>query len=88
MLGIVFIYNVIRGEIGSTDLVSLLNFPEPCRLARNYIPLILNHCIFNYDLHEPFRVLCSDYNILYLIMSISDSPILLKQLILRFLAQN
>jgi len=54
MLGIVFIHNLIRGEIESPDLVNQLIFSVPFRLIRNYITLILNHCRCNYDLHEPF----------------------------------
>jgi len=69
-------------------MVSQLNFSVPCRLTRNYIPLILNHCKSNFDLHEPFRVLCSDYNRLYPIIYISDSLPLSKRLISKFLAQN
>jgi len=62
VLGTVSIYNLTRGKIDSSDLVSQLNFSVPRRLTRNYIHLVLNHCRSNYDLHEPFRVLFFDYN--------------------------
>jgi len=49
MLRTVFIYNHIRGEIDSPDLVSQINFSVPCRLTRYYIPLFLNYFRSNYD---------------------------------------
>jgi len=60
----------------------------PCVLPSSYIPLIINHCRFNYDLHKPFGVLCSGYNRHYPTISKSNSLLLLKQLILLILAQN
>jgi len=60
MFGTVFICKLIRGEVESPDLVRRLNFSVPRRFTRNYIPLILNHCRSNYELHVPYRVLCSD----------------------------
>ena len=78
MLGVVFINNLINGDIDSDDLVSRLHFSVPCRLTRNYIPLTLPSCRSNYALHEPFRVLCSDYNKYYFIISNSQSTNNLK----------
>jgi len=63
--GTVFICKLIRLDVESPDLISRLNFSVPSRFTRNYIPLILNHCRSNYELHDPYRVLCSDYNRLY-----------------------
>jgi len=65
MLGTVFICKLIRGDVESPDLISRLNFSVPSRFTRNYIPLILNQCRSNYELHVPYRFLCSDYNRLY-----------------------
>jgi len=36
MVGTVFIYKLIRGEIDN---------PDPCRLTRNYVPLILEYYV-------------------------------------------
>lgn len=88
MLGTVFICKLIRGDVESPDLISRLNFSVPSRVTRNYIPLILNHCRSNYELHDPYRVLCSDYNRLYPIICNLDSLPLLKQSILSFLLHN
>jgi len=52
-----FIFNPIRGEFDSPDLVSQLNFFVPSRLSRNYNSLNLNHCRPNYNFHEAFRAL-------------------------------
>jgi len=68
MLGTVFICKLIRGDVESPDLIRRLNFSVPSRFTRNYIPLILNHCRSNYELHDPYRVLCSDYKRLYPIL--------------------
>jgi len=70
MLGTVFICKLIRGDVESADLISRLNFCVPGRFTRNYISLILNHSRCNYEMQDPYRVLCSDYNILYPIIGI------------------
>jgi len=87
MLGTVFNCKLIRGDVESPDLISL-NFSIPSRFTRNYIPLILNHCRSNYELHDPYKVLCSDYNRLYPIICNLDSLPLLKHSILTFLLHN
>jgi len=38
MLGTIFMNNLIRGDIGSVDLVSRLTFNVHVRLMRNYYP--------------------------------------------------
>jgi len=88
MLGTVFICKLIRGDVESPDLISRLDFSVPSRFIRIYIPLIFNHCRSNYELHDPYRVLCSDYNRLYPIISNLGSLPLLKQSILTFLVHN
>jgi len=62
MLGTVFISKLIRGDVESPDVISRLNFSAPSRFTGNYIPLILNHCRSNYELHDSYRVLYSGYN--------------------------
>jgi len=57
MLGITFIKNLIHGDVESPELLGRLHFNVPNRFTRNYIPLVLNHFIFNYAMYEPFRVL-------------------------------
>ncbi|SPP90099.1 blast:Protein Wnt-5, partial [Drosophila guanche] len=82
MLGVIFMHNLIKGDVGSPDLLRGGNFTIPIRPTRNYIPLFLPLCRSNHALHEPFRVLCSDYNSLYHIISSTNSLPLLKSLIL------
>jgi len=77
MLGTVFICKLIRADVES-----------PARFTRNNKPLILNHCRSNYELHDPYSVLCSDYKRLYSIICNLDSLPLLKQSILIFLIHN
>jgi len=61
MLGTVFICKLIRGDVESPDLISRLNFSVTSRFTRNYIPLILNQCRSNYELHDPCRVISLSY---------------------------
>jgi len=47
MLGITLIRNLIHVDVESPELLGRLHFNVPHRFARNYIPLVLNHCITN-----------------------------------------
>jgi len=82
MLGTIFMQNLIRGDIDSVELVSCLSFNVPVRLTRNYYPLNLPRCTSNFCLHEPFRVLCNNYNNLYHLICTSTSIPVLKTNIL------
>jgi len=83
-----FIRNLVHGDVESTELLSRLHFNVPNRFTRNYIPLVLNHCISNYAMHEPFGVLCKDYNRLYHLISTTDSLPIFKSIILSSLVTN
>jgi len=48
MIGIKFIRNLIHGDVESAEFMGRLHFNVPNRFTRNYIPLVLNHCISNY----------------------------------------
>ena len=85
MLGVMFLYNLIYGNIDSQHLLTRLNFNIPSRRTRNFRPLLLSHCSSTYAQHDPFRVLCSDYNGLYHILSLCSTNNL-KSLILTALS--
>lgn len=65
MLGVVFLHKLVNGDVESPYLLGLLNFHVPRLTSRTYIPLVVNHCRREFEVHEPFRVLCSDYNRLF-----------------------
>jgi len=73
MLGTVFICKLISGDVESPGLISRLNFSVPSRFTRNYIPFILIYCRSNYELHDPYRVLCSDFFLLSVILTLCRS---------------
>jgi len=88
MLNITFIRNLIHGDVDSPELLGRLHFNVPNRFTRNYIPLVLNHGISNYAMHEPLRVLCNDFNRLYHLRSTTDSLPIFKSKILSSLVTN
>jgi len=88
MLGVMFIVKLVAGEIDSSYLLSQINFSVPARSTRNYVPLSLNRCTNNYSLHEPFRVLCTDYNRLYNVFNADASIFTIKKFILFSLTHN
>jgi len=88
MLGVMFMIKLVSGEIDSSYLLSQINFSVPSRHTRNFVPISLNLCTNNYSLHEPFRVLCTDYNKLYCVFNAEASTLTIKKSILFFLAHN
>jgi len=62
--GVMFLHKLINGDVDSPFLLSSLNWNVPCRTVRHFCPLSLPICRCNYALHDPFRVLCDDYNAL------------------------
>jgi len=76
---------IIHGDDESPQLLGRLHFNMPNIFTRKYIPLLLNHCISNYAMHEPLRVLCNDYNRLYHLISTTDSLPIFKSIILSYL---
>jgi len=85
MLGTIFMNNLIRGDIGSVDLVKRTSFNVPVRLMRNYHPINLPRCSSNFSQNEPFRVLSNNYNNLYHLICSSTSIPVLKTKILAYL---
>jgi len=83
-----FMVKLVAGEIDSSYLLSQINFSIPARYTRNYVPLSLNLCTNNYSLHEPFRVLCTDYNKLYNVFNADASTFIIKTSILFSLTHN
>ena len=64
MLGVTFLHKLINGEVNSLYLINRLAFNVPTR-TRFYHPLNLNLCITNFADNSPFRVICKNYNELY-----------------------
>jgi len=86
MLGTIFMNNLIRGDIDSVDLVSRLTFNVPVRLMRNYYPINLARCPYNFSQHDLFRVLSNNYNNLYhLICSLTSIPVLKTRILAHLL---
>jgi len=71
--GVMFLHRLINGDVDSPFLLSFLNWNVPCRTVRRFRPLSLPICRSNYALHDPFRVLCDDYNALFHVL-LFDSP--------------
>ena len=72
MLSVLFLHKLIIGDVQSNFLLSCINFNVPSRLSRNFVPIYLNLCRYNFTLHEPFRVICSKYNALSQLFNFSD----------------
>jgi hypothetical protein len=88
MLGVLFINNLMQGDIDSEALLRQLHFSVPCRRTRYFLPLTLPYCRSNYALHDPFRALCSDYNKLQHIIASTNTIAAMKSLILAYLVRN
>ena len=86
MLGISFIHNVLKGEISSHNLLSMLNQNIPRRHLRNFELLHISTRKTNYACFDPFRTMCLDYNKFYNQIDISDSSAALKNKILNVLS--
>lgn len=82
MLRCIFIIKLLRGQIQSEFLLSEINFNVPSRSTRNYLPLKLTIAKSNYELCNPLRSLCDEYNKLYNIMSLSEPLHVIKKSIL------
>jgi len=73
-----FVQRMVDGgwiSVGSPELLGSLHFNVPNRFTRIYIPCL---CVSNYAMHEPFRVLCNDYNRPYHLISTTDLLPILK----------
>jgi len=71
--GVMFLHKLINGDVDSPFFLRSLNWNVPCRTVRRFRPLSLPICRSNYALHDPFRVLCDDYNALCHVL-LFDSP--------------
>jgi hypothetical protein len=85
MLGVTFLFKLIKHDIDSPTLLNQINFCIPSRVTRNFVPLSLNLCFNNYSLHDPFRVLCADYNRLFSVFNSESSLNSIKLSILNYL---
>lgn len=83
MLGVIFMTKLVNGEINSTSLLGDINFNVPIRPTRNYVPLKISFCRYNYEEFNPFHCLCTQFNELYNHFSTSDPISKIKLLLLR-----
>lgn len=83
MLGVTFMTKLINGEINSISLLGDIRFNVPNRVTRNYVPLKLSFCRYNYEEFNPFHCLCTQFNELYNLFSISDPISKIKLSLLR-----
>lgn len=65
VLGVCFVFNLVKGDIDSEFLLCNLNFSIPARFSRHYRPLSLDFYRTNYGCNFPFRRLCNDFNLYY-----------------------
>ena len=59
ILGVCFIFNLIKGDIDSEFLLRKLNFSIPAKCARYYRNFSLDFYRRNYGCNFPFRRLCN-----------------------------
>lgn len=83
MLSITFMVKLINGDIDSRFLLSQINFTIPNRFTRNYKPLKLSFCRANYEIFNPLRSICKNYNDFFNTFSISDSIYIIKRFLLK-----
>ena len=62
VLGVCFVFNLIKGDIDSDVLLHKLNFNIPARYSRHYRPFSLDFYRTNYGCNFPFRRLYIDFN--------------------------
>lgn len=61
-LNATFIFKLLKGEISSPHLLSLLKINVPLRQSRNFKILRTNESTLNYLNNEPFSQLCKQFN--------------------------
>ena len=83
MLRCIFIIKLLRGQIDSEFLTGEIKFNVPSRNTRYYIPLKLTLAKSNYEINNPLRSLCADYNKLYNTISLCEPLHVIKNSILR-----
>lgn len=82
---ILFLTNLIKGNIDSPYLLNLITFNIPHRTSRYFLPIRLTFCRTNYELHNPFRNACKIFNELYNEFLLTDSNNIIKQKLSRVL---
>ena len=82
MLGIIFLVKLLNGTVCSSFLLSEIKFNIPVRLSRQFRPLLLKSCRSNFELNEPFRRICHDFNSHSSTFDLSDSLFKIKKTLL------
>lgn len=85
MLNVLFVLNIINGNIGSYFLIENLSFHVPQRPTRYYYPLAVKAFRTNYANSDPFIRCCRDFNRLYSYVDFSVNNNVIKRNILYFL---
>nr|AMS38367.1 hypothetical protein [Bactrocera tryoni] len=82
MLGIIFLVKLMNGSVCSPSLLSDINFNVPARSTRQFRPLLLKFSRTNFELNEPFRRICHDFNSHSSTFDLTDSLFTIKKIIL------
>lgn len=85
MLNVMFVLNLINGNICSDFLVGNLSFHIPQRPTRYYFPLAIEAFRTNYANSDPFIRCCRAFNNLYCYVDFSCNNNVIKRKILYFL---
>ena len=82
MLGIVFVNNLINGNVDSCYLLKNISFNVPTRVSRYFMPLKVDFFRSNFLCNEPLRRMCEDFNKYYSFFSIGDNSYVVKKTLL------
>lgn len=82
MLNVMFVLNIINGNICSDFLIGNLSFQVPQRPTRYYYPLVISAFRTNYANADPFIRSCRDFNKLYCYIDFSVNNNVIKRSIL------
>lgn len=82
MRGIIFMVKLLTGSISSPSLLADVSFNVPSRVSRHFCPIFLKACKTNFELHDPLRCLCQDFNCHSSTFDISDPLFSIKKAIL------
>lgn len=85
MLNVSFTMKLITGEINCEYLLNVIRFNVPCRNTRNYTPLFIELCRFNYAFANPITRLCRQFNDLYQFVDFSSNISVTKVKIIEYL---
>jgi hypothetical protein len=79
MLGVVFLNNLLNGNVDTSYLLSCIKLNVPIRVSRNFLTLKVDFCRYNYLCNEPLRRMCEDFNRHYNLFSIGDNSYTVKK---------